>query len=598
MDTLLLVSFFYLLFGGRPPLFLPGPSGLKFFCLPALSGRFPFFAFSFLFVFVMGSRTVVFDVRDFRPNMEREEMAQTFFDQFKDEHVISAIQIVPGGVCKVTFESAGVKQDLCSRDICNVGGVDCRVLNHAKRVTSVQVHHYPFENDLDPLFKVLSPFGKVKRTRFQHWTNIPEINTGTILLDVILNHHIPRTLKVGKLRVKVWYRDQPLCCDICQGPHRVTDCDLRGKCRRCGEALWARTGNAASRTSDVADPTPAEATGRATVTDAASDANHAPVADADRAAGPPAVGAHDAALPTSQALSEPDSLDGATFDSSAGTPLVDATPPASLSFDHRDNQLDELSSQPLLFSPTPSGSDFDSLDGATVDSGLVSPVPRGPSVVSLPNVDGATKDSSTGLLDKLKSKVGLNKKKEHKEKVINTYDSDISLNNGNTHNDKGKVISTNESDISLNYGNISNESVISNNDSSQNLFVDGQNTEYIGQGILAGQSDSEMDLVVESQKRAHPDSSEDTADSDHFSVPAKPAPRPPKKKPPVVVSSGKSRPVPVADHGRDRSRSRSPPGRSPSASCSASSGKHSLPSGVGYEKRPPRGSGGSKGSKK
>lgn len=183
----------------------------------------------------MGSRTVVFDVRDFRPNMEREEMAQTFFDQFKDEHVISAIQIVPGGVCKVTFESAGVKQDLCSRDICNVGGVDCCVLNHAKRVTSVQVHHYPFENDLDPLFKVLSPFGEVKRTRFQHWTNIPEINTGTILLDVILNHHIPRTLKVGKLRVKVWYRDQPLCCDICQGPHRVTDCDLRGKCRRCGE---------------------------------------------------------------------------------------------------------------------------------------------------------------------------------------------------------------------------------------------------------------------------------------------------------------------------------------------------------------------------
>ena len=127
---------------------------------------------------------------------------------------------------------------------------------------------------------------------------------------------------------------------------------------------------------------------------------------------------------------------------------------------------------------------------------------------------------------------------------------------------------------------------------------DGQITEYIGQGILAGRSDSEMDLVVESQKSAHPDSSEDTADSDHFSVPAKPPPRPPKKKPPVVVSSGKSRPVPVAEHGRDRSRSRSPPGRSLSASRSASSGKHSLPSGVGYEPRPPRGSGGSKGSKK
>ena len=164
---LLFVSFFYLLFGGRPPLFVPGPSGIKFFlaCRPCPTGSL--FSFSFLFVFVMGSRTVVFDLRDFRP-MEREDIAQTFYDLFHDKHVISAIQIVLGGVCKVTFESAGVKHDLCSRDICNVGSVDCRVLNHAKRTTQVQVHHYPFENDLDPVFKVLSPFGEVKRTRFQH----------------------------------------------------------------------------------------------------------------------------------------------------------------------------------------------------------------------------------------------------------------------------------------------------------------------------------------------------------------------------------------------------------------------------------------------
>ena len=183
------------------------------------------------------------------------------------------------------------------------------------------------------------------------------------------------------------YRDQPLSCDICHGPHRVTDCDLRGKCRRCGEEghfagacprLWARTGDAASRASDSADPTPAEAAGRITVTDAASDANRAPVANADRAAGPHANGTPYAALPTSQALSEPDSLDGATFDSSACTPVVDATPSASLSFDHRDNQLDELSSQPLLSSPAPSSSDFDSLDGATL---LFPPFPGVPLLV-------------------------------------------------------------------------------------------------------------------------------------------------------------------------------------------------------------------------
>ena len=46
---------------------------------------------------------------------------------------------------------------------------------------------------------------------------------------MILNHDIPRTLRVGQSRVKVWYRDQPLQCDICQGDHKVSECDLRNK---------------------------------------------------------------------------------------------------------------------------------------------------------------------------------------------------------------------------------------------------------------------------------------------------------------------------------------------------------------------------------
>lgn len=47
-----------------------------------------------------------------------------------------------------------------------------------------------------------------------------EISTGTRLFDMILNHDIPRTLKVGQSRVKVWYRDQPLQCDICNRNHK------------------------------------------------------------------------------------------------------------------------------------------------------------------------------------------------------------------------------------------------------------------------------------------------------------------------------------------------------------------------------------------
>ena len=365
---------------------------------------------------------------------------------------------------------------------------------------------------------------------------------------------------MGKLRVKVFYRDQPLSCDICHGPHRVSDCDLRGKCRHCGEEghfaracprPWARKGDAASHVSDGADPTTVQAAGRATVADvghaAASDANRAAVADAGRAAASDTDRASDAAV---QAISEPDSLDGAMLDSSGRTLAISATLSASLLVDSHDNQLDEVSSQTFLSSPAPSSSDFDSLDGATVDSvGLNSPVPRDTSVSNLTNVDGVAKEGRTGLLSKLKTKVGLNKKKQHKEKVISTNESYITVNSGNSSNDSESILNDNVI------------SVISNN---------------------------------ESQKCAHPDSSEDTADSDHFSVPAKHAPHPPKVKPPVVVSLDKSRPVPVAEHDQERSRSRSTSGHSSSASRTASNGEHLLPSSIGYEPKSPRCSGGSK----
>ena len=32
----------------------------------------------------------------------------------------------------------------------------------------------------------------------------------------------------------MWYKGQPLECDICQKGHKASDCDLRGKCKLCG----------------------------------------------------------------------------------------------------------------------------------------------------------------------------------------------------------------------------------------------------------------------------------------------------------------------------------------------------------------------------
>ena len=97
------------------------------------------------------TRTVVVDLRDFPPNFEREDIAKRFYDQYGEDHPIDAIQIVPGGVCKVTFKSRESKISLFSQESLTFGGVDCRVLNYAKRIPKVQIHYYPVEADLDPL---------------------------------------------------------------------------------------------------------------------------------------------------------------------------------------------------------------------------------------------------------------------------------------------------------------------------------------------------------------------------------------------------------------------------------------------------------------
>lgn len=203
-----------------------------------------------------GTRTVVVDLHDFPPNFEWGDIAKRFYDQNGEDYPTDAIQIVPGGFCKVTFKSLESKISLCGQESLTFGGV----LNYTKRVTKVQILYYPVKADLDPLGNVLAQYGEIKKHRFQHWADMTEDSTGTRLFDMILNCDIPRTLKVDQSRVKVWYRDQPLQCDICNGNHEVSECDLCGKCRRCRQeghfsrncpVPWGHTDNVVPRVSTV-----------------------------------------------------------------------------------------------------------------------------------------------------------------------------------------------------------------------------------------------------------------------------------------------------------------------------------------------------------
>lgn len=53
---------------------------------------------------------------------------------------------------------------------------------------------------------------------------------------MVVTKEIPRFLYVGKFRVKVWYRGQPVTCDVCHVKgHKAADCPSKGKCFVCKE---------------------------------------------------------------------------------------------------------------------------------------------------------------------------------------------------------------------------------------------------------------------------------------------------------------------------------------------------------------------------
>lgn len=104
--------------------------------------------------------------------------------------------------------------------------------------------------------------------------------------------------------------------------------------------------------------------------------------------------------------------------------MTSPPPSGSSSMDCRDNQLDELSSQPLFTPSASSVADPDSLHRVTIDSACPdsSASPPSPGQVSLHST------SNLGLLDKLKSRLGLNKKK------VNSTDNNSSSSNNDISN--------------------------------------------------------------------------------------------------------------------------------------------------------------------
>ena len=78
---------------------------------------------------------------------------------------------------------------------------------------NVVVYNYPYDAPNHYISDGLKFFGKVQDVRYQHWTNLPEVATGTRVVRINLSRSIPRFMGVGG----TW--NCPTVCFKCRGNH-------------------------------------------------------------------------------------------------------------------------------------------------------------------------------------------------------------------------------------------------------------------------------------------------------------------------------------------------------------------------------------------
>ena len=255
------------------PFLGPAHQGLTFFL-------FSLFGFIFLFLSAMAHRsfprTLSVDVSCFMQSKSREDVAKIIFDKYNEVYGTPTIQILPGGVARITFKEAVAKQSLLRHDKISLDGRSCKIFAD-RRLVWVQVHHYPSEAFDIVIEEFFMSYGTVKLVKRQHWVALPDVQTGTRLVGILLDKQVPRNVIIGGFNCKTWYRGQPVTCDLCgKEGHVFSNCPIRGKCRRCMEpghfardcprSPWKTPPGPAPASGSV-DPTPAEASAPLVSTD-------------------------------------------------------------------------------------------------------------------------------------------------------------------------------------------------------------------------------------------------------------------------------------------------------------------------------------------
>ena len=173
-------------------------------------------------------RTVNIHVGRKLTGKSRDEILEEILTKFDPVAVQQSLDVI-----RVTFSSEEDAILARGENGTRLFGLWCR-MDGGPPATIVHLFDYPYEEDEEQVKDFFSQYGFVKSVRSQKYLTKPNIYTGTRLIDLVLNSTPPRTALIGGYMCRVWFKGQPIICNLCnvQG-HKSATCPDKDKCRLC-----------------------------------------------------------------------------------------------------------------------------------------------------------------------------------------------------------------------------------------------------------------------------------------------------------------------------------------------------------------------------